>query len=298
MKHINPPDNQVAGRLKYFVDNWKIITSDKAILETVQGYQIPFILRPHQWRKAYHKTQTQRGKHVSRGHRRFTRKRSNKRNTTSTGRVPVNGVFGQTVDQNSTNIQSQIVKPIYKEREIQVGRTGSSEDNDTAKRLLHEVGPHRRVLLSSNNQQSSEISPFLTRQQTVRISVSPVRSYVGTSGLYQAAETRDVVTPFKRTSCGSLLRRSSNSSSESCRNSTPVSIGYDSTHELGFQDQAGKMLVSPNPSRCVPWGLPKFHLHESFSSTREIQSSSIRMPEHFESSSLLSLTVGSLIRAT
>ena len=164
----------------------------------------PFHFKTTSVEEAYHKTQTQRGKHVSRGHRRFTRKRGNKRNTTSTGRIPVNGVFGQTVDQNSTNIQSQIVKPIYKEREIQVGRTGSSEDNDTAKRLFHEVGPHRRVLISSNNQQSSEISPFSTRQQTVRISVSPVRSYVDTYGLYHVAETRDVVTPFKRTSCGKL----------------------------------------------------------------------------------------------
>ena len=143
--------------------------------------------------------------------------------------LPVQDEFLSTVFlvKQSTNIQSQVVKPIYKEREIQVGRTGSSEDNDTAKRLFHEVGPHRRVLLSSHHQQSSEISPFSTRQQIVRISVSPVRSHVGTSGLYQAAETRDVVTPFERTSCGNLLRRSSNSSSESCRTSTPVSISYD-----------------------------------------------------------------------
>ena len=61
MKHINPPDNQVAGRLKYFVDNWKIITSDKTILETVQGYQIPFILRPHQWRKRITKPKLSEG---------------------------------------------------------------------------------------------------------------------------------------------------------------------------------------------------------------------------------------------
>ena len=61
MKHINPPDNQVAGRLKYFVDNWKIITSDKTILETVQGYQIPFILRPHQWRKRITKPKLKEG---------------------------------------------------------------------------------------------------------------------------------------------------------------------------------------------------------------------------------------------
>ena len=51
MKHINPPTNQVAGRLQYFVDNWKIITSDKTILETVQGYRVPFISRPFQWRR-------------------------------------------------------------------------------------------------------------------------------------------------------------------------------------------------------------------------------------------------------
>ena len=61
MKHINPPDNQVAGRLKYFVDNWKIITLGKTILETVQGYQIPFILRPHQWRKRITKPKLSEG---------------------------------------------------------------------------------------------------------------------------------------------------------------------------------------------------------------------------------------------
>jgi hypothetical protein len=44
-------EQQTAGRLKYFIENWKIITSDESVLETVRGYRIPLISKPHQWRK-------------------------------------------------------------------------------------------------------------------------------------------------------------------------------------------------------------------------------------------------------
>lgn len=58
LKKIMPPQEYVAGRLKYFVENWKIITSDKSVLETVQGYHIPLISKPHQWRKRITKTRS------------------------------------------------------------------------------------------------------------------------------------------------------------------------------------------------------------------------------------------------
>ena len=53
LKHIHPyikslfcarkiPNVQLAGRLKTFIENWKILTSDIEILSLVEGYTIPF----------------------------------------------------------------------------------------------------------------------------------------------------------------------------------------------------------------------------------------------------------------
>jgi hypothetical protein len=56
---IKPPDNCVAGRTKDFHSNWKLITSDPWILATVQGYKIPFIYQPLQWRPKHTKARTE-----------------------------------------------------------------------------------------------------------------------------------------------------------------------------------------------------------------------------------------------
>ena len=51
LQKITPQADQPAGRLKYFVQNWRKITSDKTVLEMVEGYQIPLISTPLQWRR-------------------------------------------------------------------------------------------------------------------------------------------------------------------------------------------------------------------------------------------------------
>ena len=38
----------LAGRLRYFLQNWRIITQDQWVLEAVQGYRIPFTREPQQ----------------------------------------------------------------------------------------------------------------------------------------------------------------------------------------------------------------------------------------------------------
>ena len=38
----------VAMRLAHFQDNWKVLTTDKWVLEAVKGFQIPFISQPVQ----------------------------------------------------------------------------------------------------------------------------------------------------------------------------------------------------------------------------------------------------------
>ena len=36
------PNVQLAGKLKNFIENWKILTNDTEILSLVEGYKIPF----------------------------------------------------------------------------------------------------------------------------------------------------------------------------------------------------------------------------------------------------------------
>ena len=40
--------NQVAGRLSHFLINWKVLTTDQWVVETVKGFQIPFSSQPVQ----------------------------------------------------------------------------------------------------------------------------------------------------------------------------------------------------------------------------------------------------------
>ena len=53
LKHIHPyiknlfcaikiPNVQLAGRLKNFIENWKILTKDTEVLSLVEGYTMPF----------------------------------------------------------------------------------------------------------------------------------------------------------------------------------------------------------------------------------------------------------------
>ncbi len=51
LNKITVTANQLAERLRYFIENWRKITSDKHVLETVEGYRIPLKSKPIQWRK-------------------------------------------------------------------------------------------------------------------------------------------------------------------------------------------------------------------------------------------------------
>ena len=42
--------NTPSGRLVHFLDNWKTITQNNWVFQTVVGYKIPFVAPPRQWR--------------------------------------------------------------------------------------------------------------------------------------------------------------------------------------------------------------------------------------------------------
>jgi hypothetical protein len=51
LQDIKPTDNLVADHIKQFYSNWTLITSNPWILSIVQGYKIPFVRQPIQWRQ-------------------------------------------------------------------------------------------------------------------------------------------------------------------------------------------------------------------------------------------------------
>ena len=38
----------LAGRLRYHINNWRVVTGDRWVLDTVQGYSVELISKPHQ----------------------------------------------------------------------------------------------------------------------------------------------------------------------------------------------------------------------------------------------------------
>ncbi|CAB4008128.1 Hypothetical predicted protein [Paramuricea clavata] len=60
LKDIKPTDNLVAGRIKQFYSNWTLITSTPWILSIVQGYKIPFVRQPIQWRQRQTKAKSKK----------------------------------------------------------------------------------------------------------------------------------------------------------------------------------------------------------------------------------------------
>ena len=46
LKCINTPENFQAGKVKHFIEKWRTITTDKAVLDALNGYQLRFHTLP------------------------------------------------------------------------------------------------------------------------------------------------------------------------------------------------------------------------------------------------------------
>lgn len=46
LKRINTPENFQAGKVKHFIEKWSTITTDKAVLDALNGYQLRFHTLP------------------------------------------------------------------------------------------------------------------------------------------------------------------------------------------------------------------------------------------------------------
>lgn len=62
--HLKHCSEITTGRLVNFLNNWRVITQDNWVLQTISGYKIPFISNPRQWRPNITRVRTPKQTHL------------------------------------------------------------------------------------------------------------------------------------------------------------------------------------------------------------------------------------------
>ncbi|CAB3993269.1 Hypothetical predicted protein, partial [Paramuricea clavata] len=122
LKDIKPTDNLVAGRIKQFYSKWTLITSNPWMLSIVQGYKIPFVRQPIQWRQRQAKAKSKEG----RSHITTPSERCSKSCTGGDKPIHFNTVHSETSVQGQANFQFKEFQSLCPISEVQDGRSGSS----------------------------------------------------------------------------------------------------------------------------------------------------------------------------
>ena len=62
--HLKHCPEITTGRLVHFLNNWRVITQDNWVLQTISGYKIPFTSNPRQWRPRITRARTPKQTHL------------------------------------------------------------------------------------------------------------------------------------------------------------------------------------------------------------------------------------------
>ncbi|CAB4011272.1 Gag-Pol poly [Paramuricea clavata] len=129
---ITLPEQQTAGRLKHFIENWKIITSDGSVLETVRGYRIPLISKPHQWRERVTKARSlEQQLLLSQAISDLVSKGGSTSGCGTGGPVPFNLVHSTAGEQEPTSFQPEDIEQICPHRKVQTRKFGPRSNRVT-----------------------------------------------------------------------------------------------------------------------------------------------------------------------
>ena len=194
LNKITLPEQQIAGRLRHFLGNWKIITSDESVLETVKGYQIPLTSKPHQWRKRITKAKGLQQEVL------LTQAISDLVSKGAVHQVVeqedqflscLNTVHNTAGEQESTGFQPEDTEQTCQNRKVQTGKFGFSENHAETERLSDEIRLEGRILLSSNCRGTPEVPSILISCCDLRIPVSTLRVIVSSSSLHETSQASD-----------------------------------------------------------------------------------------------------------
>ena len=273
LNKITVTANQLAGRLRYVIENWRKITlTDKHVLETVEGYRIPLKSKPIQWRK------------------RVTKSRSIEQETLLSQVIldlASKGAVHQVVEQDDQFLSTLfVVKQANKTRPIFNLKTFKNYVH-TEKFKLERLDLVKTMLKPNNYLMKRDLKDayysvpiaedhkkylrFQFQGVTYEYQCLPLRTILSTSSLHQAAQTSDFHSQIIRYTsrdlsgrpvtpppgCGRITRNF-----PTCLNSTNRPWVYHQTREVLTVTRASNHLPRSNVGFCE---------HDHISSSRETQ---------------------------
>ncbi len=180
------PSPKVAGRLQFHISNWKLLTKDSWVQNTIQGYQLAFLGRPTQGRTP-HPSQFNQELWVL--------IREEMDNLLEKGAIseiynPQDGYFSNLFlvpkkdggGGADTCHKSKGLEPFCSVRTFQNGRYTDSERPSSTRRLVDQGGSDFTIPMNHSRQEVSEIH---SEGEEFQIQLPPVRTFISSMGVYQ-----------------------------------------------------------------------------------------------------------------
>ena len=166
--------------------------------------------------------------------------------------IHFNTVYSETSIQEQANFQFEESQSLCPISEVQDGRSGSSTQTDSTRRLHDEVRSPRRLFFHTDSQQSQEISEVCFPRNNVRVPMPAIRAIQCTQDIYKTIETgHGIATTTRNTDCN-ISGRYAYSGPKPRKTVVNFSECCQSTTTSGIYHQTGEMLPSPIPVSRVP----------------------------------------------
>ena len=211
VENLGLADLPQAGRLCHHLSNWLIITQDRWILNTVQGYLIDFVSEPHQQSPPNppHCSSEQTNWSDSRGVDKAAHEAGDSTvGTPCGGRILVQHFpSSQKGRRAETSDKSQSPQPARKHRAFQDGGYPHGKGPVEASGLACQGGFEGRLLRNSHTLNPLEVSQISSPRENISLRVPTIRSVISPVGIHQNSEAS--LSPSSRdghASCG-LHRR-------------------------------------------------------------------------------------------
>ena len=247
-------DLPIGGRLKYYLNNWQVVTGDSQILKVVQGYDMDLTTIPPKgdmvWQLNMPETQKAL---VQEEVNSLLQKQAI---------VPVqkdeihfwSQIFLREKKGGGTqaSVQPQEAESIHKLRAFQDGEHCNAPDTSAKSGLDGQNGHQRCLLECPNSPEQTEPVRILVGGTSVQVQSMPVRTGVSTPHVHKVNETSGGSVETIRHSDNDLSGRLLNYESEQGQTDQRQrhnSVGFS---DAGVSDQLEKVQLNPDPTNRIP----------------------------------------------
>ena len=245
----------VARRLSHFLNNWEVITTDKWVLDCVQGFQIPFTSLPGQEHRPNAPTSSaeQSSLILAEVSMLLEKGAVTSVENPSSHKFLLNPVpCSQEGKSDKASYQPQEAEQMGETPALQNGRYGDTQGTTEGERLDSEGGPQRCILHNPNTHRPPTLPEVYSGAGTLSVHMSPIRTVMCPLGIHQSDEARCNLPTRQRGANDSLYRRYSIDGGHCSSGSESFgSIDFPADRP-GVHHQCAEVYYYPIPTDRVP----------------------------------------------